>query len=169
MAEHLLQHGDDLDFVQDVLSATGGNPELNPILNAVLAGFARRKRSGRFKCGQLNLDFDRLRYANTSTPKDSDLAAKEVIQNSTGNNKVSDGSRSCNFFQRPAGCLFGANCKFQHQCVICGSQSHGAIACKTKKKSSSNVKRTGEWKQAERNQREQERPPHPRSRRERAN
>ena len=37
--EHLLQHGADLDFVQDVLSATGGNLELNPILNSVLAGF----------------------------------------------------------------------------------------------------------------------------------
>ena len=52
--------------------------ELNPSLNCVLPGFSRRKTSGRFKCSQLNLDFDRLRYANTITPKDSDLHAKEV-------------------------------------------------------------------------------------------
>ena len=78
MAKHLLQHGDNVDFVQDVLSAIGGNPELNPILNGVLAGFARRQRFGRFKCGQLRLDFDRLRYANKITPNDSNLVSKEV-------------------------------------------------------------------------------------------
>ena len=47
--DHLLQHGDDLDFVQDVLSATGGCSTLNPVLNGVLAGFTRRKTYGGFK------------------------------------------------------------------------------------------------------------------------
>ena len=68
----MLQHADDLDFTQDVLTATGSNVEMNPTLNAVLAGFARRKRSGRFKDGQLNLEFDRLRYTSTVSPKDGD-------------------------------------------------------------------------------------------------
>ena len=68
----MIQPADDLDFTQDVLTATGGNVEINPTLNAVLAGFARRKRSGRFKDGQLNLEFDRLRYASTVSPKDGD-------------------------------------------------------------------------------------------------
>ena len=31
VTEHLLQHGNDLDFVQDVLTATGSSRELNPI------------------------------------------------------------------------------------------------------------------------------------------
>ena len=55
VAEHLLQHSDDLDFVQDVLKTTAGSKELNPILHSVLAGFGRRRRYGRFKNGQLNL------------------------------------------------------------------------------------------------------------------
>ena len=110
--DHLLQHGEDLDFVQDVLSATGGNLELNPILNSVLAGFSRRKTYGRFKCGQLNLDFDRLRYANTITPKDSDLLAKEVTQNQKVTPSSSAGKGICKFFQQPMGCRFGSTASF---------------------------------------------------------
>ena len=48
-SEQMLQHADDLDFVQDILSATGNSPQLNPVLNAVLAGFNRRRRQNRFK------------------------------------------------------------------------------------------------------------------------
>ena len=151
MAKHLLQHGDNVDFAQDVLSAIGGNPELNPISNGVLAGFARRQRFGRFKCGQLSLDFDRLRYANTITPNDSNLAAKEVSRTK----KKPDGTRSCDFFQRPVGCSYGVSCRFLHWYVVCGSPSHDASTC-----------RIGDVSNGE--NRERERPPHPRFRRERA-
>ena len=41
---HLLRQAEDLDYVQDVISASGRNAELNPMLNAVLAGFSRWKR-----------------------------------------------------------------------------------------------------------------------------
>ena len=124
--DHLLQHGDDLDFVRDVLSATGGNMELNPMLNGALPGFSRRKTHGRFKCGQLNLDFDRLRFTNTITPKDSDLQAKEVTQNQTSS---SAGKGLCKFFQKPMGCRFGLTCKFAHRFAICNNADHGAITC----------------------------------------
>ena len=72
VTEHLLQHSNDLDFVQDVLKAAGASKELNPILSSVVAGFARRRRQGRFKYGQLNIHFDRLRFADTATEKDHD-------------------------------------------------------------------------------------------------
>ena len=42
--EHILQHGDDLDFVQDVIPVMGKSEQLNPILHSVLAGFGRRRR-----------------------------------------------------------------------------------------------------------------------------
>ena len=93
MSNHLLQHSDDLDFVQDVLKASGGSRELNPILNLVLVGFGRRRRYGRFKCGQLNLQFDQLRFADTKTPKDDDRKAKDI-----GEKSYSEDSR----FEQPA-------------------------------------------------------------------
>ena len=51
-AAHLLRHADDLDFVQDTLTAVGMSDALNPILNGMLAGFNRR-RFQRFKIGQV--------------------------------------------------------------------------------------------------------------------
>ena len=71
-SDHLLQRADDLDFVQDVLSATAKSKALNPILHSVAAGFGRRKIYKRFKYGQLNMHFDRLRFAETATLENND-------------------------------------------------------------------------------------------------
>ena len=166
MKDHLLQHGDDLDFVQDVLSATGGSMELNPILNSVLAAFSRRKTYGRYKCGQLNLDFDRLRYANTITPKDSDLQAKEVTQNQESKTDSNAGQGICKFFQQQAGCRFGLTCRFSHSCVICNSADHGAMACV--RRSDGNLQDSRHEGPSD-NRSRRERPPNPRFRRARAN
>ena len=38
-SESLLQLADDLDFVQDILSAVGASHEINPTLNSVQVGF----------------------------------------------------------------------------------------------------------------------------------
>ena len=78
-ADQLLQHADNLDFVQDVLSATGNSAELNPILNGVLAGFNRRRRYRRFKYGHHSLDIDRLRFASTKSANDNDFCASEIL------------------------------------------------------------------------------------------
>ena len=78
--EYLVQHADDLDFVQETLVAAGNSLEINPILNGLLAGFNRRRRHHRFKYGPHNMELDRLRFANTATDKDSDLFATEVIE-----------------------------------------------------------------------------------------
>lgn len=162
----MLQHGDDLDFVQDVLTATGGNPELNPTVNAVLDGFARRKRFGRFKCGQLNLEFDRLRYANTITPKDSDLAAKEVTQ-TTGGIRTGPG-HTCHFFQRERGCAYAQRCRFPHRCIICGSSTHGASTCDQIGLNNSRPSQSGVERSEQHTRGSRERPPNPRFRRGRA-
>ena len=63
IADHLLQHSEDLDFVQDTLTATGNWAQLNPVMNSVLAGFNRRRRFNRFKYGNRTLDFDRIHFA----------------------------------------------------------------------------------------------------------
>ena len=44
--ENLLQHSDDLDYIQDVLNVVGWYPDLTPTLHTVLAGFNRRRISG---------------------------------------------------------------------------------------------------------------------------
>ena len=75
--ESMLQHADDLDFVQDVLCATRDSLELNPILNGVLAGFNRRRRYNRFKYAHHTLELDRLRFEHTISENDSDLQATD--------------------------------------------------------------------------------------------
>ena len=160
----MIQPADDLDFTQDVLTATGGNVEINPTLNAVLAGFARRKRSGRFNDGQLNLEFDRLRYASTVSAKDSDLQAKEVyLEDIIGKQPNSWKQQECKFFQRPSGCREGSRCGYVHRCILCEQKSHGASSCGTRA-----APATGGTKES-RTDRGRERPPNPRSRRDRAN
>ena len=81
VSDQLLQHADDVDFVQDTLSTTGNSMQLNPVLNGVLAGFNRRRRHNRFKFGDRTLEFDRLRFAETASELDSDLYATEVGTN----------------------------------------------------------------------------------------
>ena len=162
--EHLLQHSDDLDFVQDVLTATGASKELNPILHSVLAGFGRRRRCGRFKSGQLNIHFDRLRFADTTTENDSDQKVKDFAKKAKDGakaGKVPQAASVCRFFQQPGGCRVGSrNCKFAHRCIICDKYGHGATTCPIRMQSS-----TGPTASTGENQR----PPNPRVRQSRAN
>ena len=48
IGELFLQQAEDLDFVQNVLTATANHKELNPLLNAILDAFGRRKQYRRF-------------------------------------------------------------------------------------------------------------------------
>ena len=160
----LLQHSDDLDFVQDVLTATGKSRELNPILNSVLAGFGRRRRYGRFKCGELNLQFDQLRFANTKTEKDDDLMVKDLEKDpdkkTPRKSNLSSSLSICRFFQQRGGCRYGSRtCRFTHRCTICNTPGHGAITCQIRLKELRNDQGEPE---------ERRRPPNPRTRRERA-
>ena len=164
MSNHLHQHRDDLDFVQDFLKETGRSKELNPILNSVLAGFGRRRRHGRFKCGQLNMHFDQLRFADTKTQKDDDRKVKDLVEKTL--HKTSSFSNSlsiCRYFQQRQGCRFGSrDCRFAHKCSICNMPIHRAITCYTREQS---IRADPDPVGSE----ERRRPPNPRTRRERAN
>lgn len=58
ISSSFLRQAEDLDFVQEVLTATGKHKALNPLLNAVLDAFSRRRRSGGFKDGPHSLEMD---------------------------------------------------------------------------------------------------------------
>ena len=164
MSNHLLQHSDDLHFVQDVLKATGRSKELNPIMNSVLAGFGRRRRHGRFKCGQLNMHFDQLRFADTKTPKDDDQKVKDRGEKTPQKTSSFSNSLSiCRYFQQRQGCRFGSrDCRFAHRCSICNMTGHGAITCYTREHNiRDDTDQVGSG--------ERRRPPNPRTRRDRAN
>ena len=166
-AESLLQNADDLDFVQDTLTAVGESHTLNPIFNGVLAGFNRRRRYQRFKFGHHTLELDRLRYATTASSLDSDLLATELSKKGVKSENPSIAKRwsrldPCYFFQRQAGCRRDP-CPFVHKCTICEKPGHGAVDCRTRRH------RDNREEGSRGNQEgEQERPPNPRSRRARA-
>ena len=167
-AESLLQHADDMDFVQDTLTAVGKSHTLNPIFNGVLAAFNRRRRHQRFKFGHHTLQLDRLRYAKTASPQDSDFLATDVSKEGTKLNqqsKTKRGSRvdPCYFFQRQAGCRRNP-CPFVHKCTICDGPGHGAVDCRTRRHRDDPVEEPRRTQRAS-----QERPPNPRTRRARAN
>ena len=90
--ENLMQHSDDLDFIQDVLDVTGSYCELTPTLHAVLAGFNRRRNLGSFKHGHQSILMDRLRFSHLASAHQqkggNDHRRKKVTK--------SIGSRICN-------------------------------------------------------------------------
>ena len=51
IANSFLRQAEDLDFVQDMLSACAKYDDLNPLPNALLDAFGRRLKSRRFKEG----------------------------------------------------------------------------------------------------------------------
>ena len=171
-SDQMLQHAEDLDFVQDVLTASGNTIQLNPILNGVLAGFNRRRRHSRFKYGNQSLELDRLRFAQTASERDSDLYATVVESSRTKSKRTykstqhETGFKSsgaiCRFFQKTQGC-WRNKCSYSHRCVICNKTGHGAVNCfgRQKLKEEDNLPR-------EEPTRSQERPPKPRTRRARA-
>ena len=49
VVESLLQHADDLDYLQQLVTSLGKRPELNPSLNAVIEASNRGRFYGRYK------------------------------------------------------------------------------------------------------------------------
>ena len=165
--ENLLQHADDLDFTQDALTAIGESHALNPVLNKVLAGFNRRRRYQRFKCGHHTLELDRLRFATTASTLDSDLLAKDIVKKEpklarTNRTNQESGTGPCWFFQRQFGCRRDP-CPFVHKCTICDKPGHGAFDCHTRRYRDDHEAGPRSNRDGER-----ERPPNPRTRRARA-
>ena len=167
-SEQLLQHADDLDYVQDILTTTGNSLQLNPMLNGVLAGFNRRRRQNRFKYGNSTLDFDRLRFAETASKLDSDLCATDVVggtkekkkdnKSNPGENANSTSGAICRFYQKTAGCR-RTKCIYVHKCIICNRTGHGAVNCYARTKFKEEPVSTSQATRSD------ERPPDPRTRR----
>ena len=149
LKEHLLQQGDDLDFLQNVVKLATEEPALNPIMNAIGDAFSRRRFSGRFKTPGRSLELDLLLYQSTRGTLDDDDTAPISIGTSTqGNNAGFSTQRPCFAFQH--GTCNRQQCIFQHVCLVCRSDTHGSDRC-NKRRSDANTK-----------------PPHPRFRRDRA-
>ena len=60
LSEKLLQHGDDLDYVQTLLNVLGDRTDINPAMNAVVDAFNRRRFTGRFKMANQSVELDTL-------------------------------------------------------------------------------------------------------------
>ena len=123
--DSLIQHSDDLDFVQDVLNTTASHSSLTPTMHAVIAGFTRRRNYGRFKHNQQSVALDRVRFAHLASPKDNDDT--NIVKR---NRRIMGGDSKivCKFFQRRRGCS-KAFCPFVHKCNICQAISHGGFNC----------------------------------------
>ena len=122
------------------------------------------------------MDFDRLRFAETTSKLDSDLRATEVgstkdKKNSRGETETSSTGAICRFFQKTAGCR-RTKCMYTHKCIICNKLSHGAVNCyaRTKLKEENNPSERATRSEVRSNQatRSEDRPPDPRTRRARA-
>jgi hypothetical protein len=131
--DNLLQHSDDLDFVQDVLDLLGVHSALTPTLHAVLAGFSRRKAHGRFKYGQMSIAMDRSRYEGLTSPNDMDNRNVIKRKKRCERGKIRD---LCHHFQRRSGCRDVKRCQFEHSCTISGNKSHGAYDCNDRRQGS---------------------------------
>ena len=130
VTDSLLQHSDDLDFVQNILDVNGLHATLTPTLHAVLGGFSRRRNYGSFKHNQQSVAMDILRFAHLASPKDRD-GARPVKRNRRS--MGGESKRMCKYFQRHDGCRKNI-CQFEHKCIICECKSHGAIDCRDRLK-----------------------------------
>ena len=134
IAGSVLQLIDDLDFTQDILSASSNYLKINPILHCVLAGLKRRSIYGSFKHGNHSVEVDRLRFVNTGTTLDDDLCVKEIVKGRKNfSTKRRDKRYCCRYYQTQYGCRNSrGDCGFLHECSICKSTSHGSWQCRSK-------------------------------------
>ena len=146
----LLQHADDLDYVQSLLNVIGTEAGVNPAMNAVADAFSRRRFSHRFKTGDQNVKLDALLNSGCKVPADDDEAVGQKTRKGPQYQPNADSVKPCFLFQSNT-CSFQP-CKFRHVCLICQSPSHGSNNCEVRNSRPSVPTR----------------PPHPRYRRDRA-
>ena len=151
----LLQHADDLDYLQDLMNSLSKKGSLNPSLNAVIQAYSRRRFKGLFKSEGQSVELDTLLYQGTKSAKDDD----ELIGQKTPNSS----SRFCFRFQHGT-CTWQA-CAFMHHCSLCMATTHGCLNCPRLRQSRRPARNmaTATW-----NETTTTRPPHPRFRRDRA-
>jgi hypothetical protein len=141
IANTMVQHLQDLNYVQDVLTCVGSHAELKPSILAIHEGFNRRRSLGRFQQGHHSIDFDRLRFAPLATAADND----DFFLNTSRPNAFNSTTQlheNCRGFQTKRGCQNPLRCKLSHKCSVCGKKNHGASTCtQNRGRSKSNRKR----------------------------
>ena len=162
VARSLSLAAEGLDYSQAVLNVIGSKASVNPVMNAIVDAFNRRRFAGTFRYGGQSVELDTLLNERAMFPEDSDtrVAQRESTQagrGSTGSDQI------CFLFQ--ANKCNWTKCRFRHACSICNSPNHGRDAC---------PKHTGEKTNKQKHQtsrdrdERRDRPPHPRTRRDRA-
>ena len=121
--EMLLQHGDDLDYVQSLINLIGERSDVNPPMNAVSDAFNRRRFTRRFKQEGQSVELDALLNDNTKGDKDDDT----FVQRKTKKQSSTGGVQTCFLFQS-ASCHY-QQCRYRHVCMKCQSTNHGSLAC----------------------------------------
>ena len=157
ITEKLLQHADDLDYLQNLVTAIGREPGLNPAMNAVEEAYARRRFTRRFKTTGQSVKLDIMLHKSTEGTADNDEAT------TAGGKHRKPSSRLCHQFQK--GECRWPNCTFQHKCRKCSSKEHGADECTP---GSSQRSRNNPAGASARQPPNTTRPPNPRYRRDRA-
>ena len=99
----LLQHADDLDYIQNLLSVIGSEPGVNPVMNAVSDAFSRRRFSGRFKIGDQSVKLDALLNSRSKVPTDDDEAAGHKTQRAAQRQSDTTSPKPCFLFQTTVG------------------------------------------------------------------
>ena len=198
LSEALLQHADDLDYTQTLISSVSNEPAVNPSMNALNDAFIRRHFAGRFKTEGGSVELDTLLHQATRGERDDDdmagkkSGARRKATNIRGTSPVrssnpssgSQGSRSngnggaftsnrpCFLFQ--SGECFYSSCNFNHECLLCGSSFHRSDNCDRRRTETAvrPSRRSRSRSALGTNQltrrRRRTRPPHPRYRRDRA-
>ena len=161
--EKLLQHDEGLDYLQSLVTLAGNEPALNPAMNALNEAFTRRWCTGSFRSGERGIELDTLVHMSTKGEKDNDDTIE--TQSITG---TSQKQRPCFAFQNDN--CSRTRCRYLHECLMCGSSSHGASRCSSNRRRRSRRSSERSSSRRDTNQcEEKERPPHPRYRRARAN
>ena len=198
LREALLQHADDLDYTQTLISSVCNEPAVNPSMNAVNDAFLRRRFAGRFKKEGGSVELDTLLHQATKGERDDDdMAGRKSAayvatnvnrgasparssnqQSGTqgsrpyGNGGAFTSNRPCFLFQ--TGECFYRNCNFSHECLLCGSRFHGSDNCDKRgtetgeRPSRHSRTRSAQVTAQPTKRRRKIRPPHPRYRRDRA-
>ena len=85
-----------LDFTQALLNLVGEKSAVNPVMNAVVDAFIRRRFTGRFRSGNQSIELDTLLNASTKGSWDDDENTKQVR---VTNSQSTVGGRLCYLFQ----------------------------------------------------------------------
>ena len=158
-----------MEYTQELLNILGDKSDVNPVMNAVCDAFTRRRFSGSFRLGNQGAELDTLLNAATRGPNDDDEKAAGY-SGRTPRQGLKPGEKKtqvCYLFQSDS-CTW-SKCRFWHACSKCQSTGHGLIDCPERarttrvetRSSRDNTQRSGNSRASV--------PPHPRTRRSRAN